>query len=105
MTLDDLKQQCRWVLWKFIMKPGKDKPDKVPFQVNGKMARTNDPSTWSTYADCGAAVSRFDGIGLVLGDVDGVSVWGVDIDGCCDAQTGKFSAESRAVVIGLDSYG
>jgi putative DNA primase/helicase len=69
------------------------------------MARTNDPSTWSTHAECEAVVSGFDGIGLVLGDVDGVSVWGVDIDGCCDALTGKFSPESREVVIGLDSYG
>jgi hypothetical protein len=105
MTLNELKQQRRWVLWKFLQKPGKPKPDKVPFQVNGKMARTNDASTWSTHAECEAVVSSFDGIGLVLGEVDGVAVWGVDIDGCCDALTGKFSAESREVVIGLDSYG
>jgi len=105
MTIDDLKKQRRWVLWRFVQKPGKPKPDKVPFQVNGKMARTNDPSTWSTFAECEAVVSGFDGIGLVLGEVDGVHVWGVDIDGCCDALTGKFSPESREVVIGLDSYG
>jgi len=41
MTLDDLKRQRRWVLWRFILKPGKDKPDKVPFQVGGRMARTS----------------------------------------------------------------
>lgn len=105
MTITELQSQRRWVLWRFIQKPGKDKPDKVPFQVNGKMARTNDPATWSTYAECETAVLHFDGIGLVLGEVDSVSVWGVDIDGCCDALTGKFSAESREVVIGLDSYG
>ena len=29
---------------------------------------------------------------------------GVDIDNCCDAQTGKFTPESREIVIGLDSY-
>src|ERR1035441_1918477 len=105
VSISELQKQRRWVLWRFILKPGKDKPDKVPFQVNGKMARTNDPCTWSTYAECEAVVSGFDGIGPVLGKVDGVSVWGVDIDGCCDALTGKFSAESREVVIGLDSYG
>jgi primase-polymerase (primpol)-like protein len=32
-------------------------------------------------------------------------VWGVDIDGCCDAVTGKFTPESREIVIALDSYG
>jgi hypothetical protein len=105
MTLDELKQQRRWVLWRFVMKPGKDKPDKVPFQISGKMARTNDRSTWSTFSECEAVVSGFDGIGLLLGEVDGACVWGVDIDGCCDALTGKFTAESREVVIALDSYG
>jgi hypothetical protein len=105
MTITELQLQKRWVLWKFIQKPGKDKPDKVPFQRDGRMARTNNPATWSTHAECEAVVSSFDGIGLVLGEVDGVRVWGVDIDGCCDALTGKFTAESREVVISLDSYG
>ena len=105
MTIQELQTQRRWVLWRFVQKPGKDKPDKVPFQRDGRMARTNDPSTWSTHAECAVVVSGFDGIGLVLGDVDGVAVWGVDIDGCCDALTGKFTPESREVVIGLDSYG
>jgi hypothetical protein len=103
-TLEDLKLQRRWVLWRLIHKPGTPKPTKIPFQVNGKMARTNDPATWATHADCEAVVSQFSGIGLVLGEVDGVSVWGVDIDNCCDAVTGKFTPESREVVIGLDSY-
>jgi hypothetical protein len=105
MTFDDLKAQRRWVLWKFVQKPGKEKPDKVPFQLNGKMARTNDPTTWSTYGECEAVASGFDGIGLLLGEVNAVPVWGVDVDGCCDALTGKFSPASRDVVIGLDSYG
>jgi AAA domain len=105
VSIQELQKQRRWVLWRFTMKPGKDKPDKVPFQRDGRMARTNDPSTWSTYSECEAVVSGFDGIGLVLGEVDGVSIWGVDIDGCCDALTWKFTAESREVVIGLDSYG
>lgn len=61
----------------------------------------NNPNTWSTYAECEAVISQFDGMGIVLGR----GVWGVDIDKCCDADTGKFSAESREVVIRLDSYG
>jgi hypothetical protein len=105
MTIDELKQQRRWVLWRLIQKPGTPKPTKVPFQVNGNMARTNDPATWATYAESEGVVSQFSGIGMVLGEVDGVAVWGVDIDNCCDAVTGKFSQESREVVISLDSYG
>ena len=103
VTLEDLKLQRRWVLWRLIQKPG-TKPTKVPFQVNGKKAMTDEPSTWHTFAECDAVVSQFSGIGIILGDVDGIYVWGVDIDNCCDAVTGKFSLESRGVVIALDSY-
>jgi hypothetical protein len=73
----------------------------VPHQPNGRKAMPNKPATWSTYAECQAVVSQFDGLGVALGN----GVWGVDIDKCCDAVEGKFSPESRAVVIELDSYG
>ena len=33
-----------------------------------------------------------------------IQLSGVDIDNCCNAQTGKFTPESREIVIGLDSY-
>ena len=104
MTLAELKLQRRWVCWKLIQKAGSPKPTKIPFQVDGRKARNNDPATWSTYAECLAVASQFSGIGLELGDVDGVNVWGVDFDNCCDAATGKFSPESREVVIRLDTY-
>ncbi len=47
-----------------------------------------------------AVASQFSGVGLVLGNC----IWGVDIDKCCDADTGRFSSESREVVIGLNTY-
>ncbi len=102
---DNLKLQKRWVLWKLEKKPGVEKPTKVPYMPDGRHAMSNNPATWSTFADCAAVVSKFSGIGSVLGEVDGVYVCGVDMDGCCDAATGKFTPESREVVIGLDSYG
>lgn len=91
MTIQELREQRRWVLHK----------SKVPHQPNGRKAMPNKAATWSTYAECQAVVSQFDGLGVVLGN----GVWGVDIDKCCDAATGKFSPESRAVVIELDSFG
>jgi len=101
ITIDDLKQQKRWVCWKLTNVPGKPKPTKVPYQPNGRKAESNEPSTWSTYAECVAVVSNFSGVGCVLGD----GVFGVDIDECCDAVTGKFTPESREIVIALDTYG
>lgn len=100
MTVDELKQQKRWVCWKLTKVPGRDKPTKVPYMPNGRKAENDDPATWSTYADCMAVVSQFSGVGCVLGD----GVFGVDIDECCDVITGKFTPESREIVIALDTY-
>jgi len=100
MTIEALTQQKRWVCWKLTKVPGRDKPTKVPYQTNGRKAEDDDPSTWSTYAECIAVVSQFSGVGYVLGD----GVFGVDIDECCDAVTGKFTPESREIVIALDTY-
>jgi hypothetical protein len=100
VTVEELKQQKRWVCWKLTKVPDRDKPTKVPYMPSGRKAENDDPATWSTYAECNAVVSQFSGVGCVLGD----GVFGVDIDECCDAVTGKFTPESRDIVIGLDSY-
>jgi len=103
VTITELQSQRRWLLWRLEPRKGAkpdEKPTKVPYQPDGRRARANDPVTWSTYAECLAVVSQFSGIGVALGD----GVWGVDIDVCCDAATGKFTPESREIVIGLDSY-
>lgn len=99
MTIDELKQQRRWVLWK--LETVDEKQTKVPYQPSGRKAKANNPETWHTHAECAAVASRFSGVGVVLGN----GVWGVDIDQCCDVTSGKFSPESREIVISLDSYG
>lgn len=99
MTLDELKLQRRWVLWRLETVNGKQ--TKVPYQPNGRKAMANNPATWSTHAECMAVASSFSGVGVVLGN----GIIGVDFDKCCDAATGKFSPESRKIVIDLDSYG
>jgi hypothetical protein len=100
MTIEELKRQKRWVCWELTKVPGRDKPTKVPHMPRGRKAESDDPNTWSTFAECSAVVSQFSGVGCVLGD----GVFGVDIDECCDAVTGKFTPESREIVIGLDTY-
>lgn len=103
LTIEDLKKQRRWIVWRLEAVHGKQ--TKVPYQPSGRKAMANNPATWHTYGECAALASQFSGVGLVLGTMDGVNVWGVDIDGCCDAVTGKFTPETREIVIGLDSYG
>jgi primase-polymerase (primpol)-like protein len=102
LTIEDLKLQKRWVLWRLEKRDGKD--TKVPYQPSGANAASNSPATWMTYADVEPHAHRFSGLGCVLGEVGGVHVCGVDIDNCCDAHARKFTPESREIVIGLDSY-
>ncbi len=102
LTIEALKLQKRWVLWRLEKRDGKD--TKVPYQINGAKAASNRPETWATYAEVSANTVDFSGVGVVLGEVDGIHVSGVDIDNCCDAVTCKFTPESREIVIGLDSY-
>lgn len=104
LTIEDLKAQKRWVLWRLEKRPGESKDTKVPYQMSGAKASSDRPETWVTYAEAAANSVGFSGVGLVMGEVDGVCLCGVDIDACCDAQTGKFTPESREIVIGLDSY-
>lgn len=111
LTIEDLKLQKRWVLWRLEPRPGETTLTKTPYQSNGVKARSSDPSTWvscaaalAAYEAALATSNPFSGVGLVFGTVDGVQLSGVDIDNCCDAHTGKFTTESREIVIGLDSY-
>lgn len=73
----EMMAEDRWVLWKYVDRGGK--PAKVPYQPNGAAAKTNDPSTWTSYARAQEILSTSDvysGVGFVLGDG-----WaGVDLD-------------------------
>jgi hypothetical protein len=96
-----------WFMWRYILKPGKQKPDKVPFQTNGKFAKTNDSSTWNTFDACCAAYNRsgFDGIGFVFdGEVadDGLCYVGADFDRCI--ADGKLVKPARSRIARLQTY-
>src|ERR1700674_1718319 len=99
MTIAELQLQKRWVLWKLQVVNGKE--TKVPYSPSGRHAMANNPATWNTYAACMTVVSQFSGVGLALGD----GIVGIDFDKCCDSVTGKFTPQSREIVIALDSYG
>lgn len=92
---DDIPQalwvERRWVAWRFVWKANKDgggKWDKVPFQPDGRHAKSNDPATWVTALDAESAylTDAFDGVGFVLGDG-----WvGLDLDNVRDVKTGQI---------------
>lgn len=51
----ELKEKQQWVLWMSEIRDGK--PTKIPYQVNGQKAKSNDRTTWTDYrAVCEASV-------------------------------------------------
>ena len=76
----ELKTIPQWVVWRKAVRDGK--PTKVPYQVNGAKAKTNDPSTWTDYQTVCQHAHRFDGIGFVFCAED--PLCGVDLDDCLD---------------------
>lgn len=101
MTLDVLKKQLRWVLWRLEMvrnNRGELVPTKVPYQRSGAHASSTDPATWCCYTEALAAVGGFTGVGVMMGDGLGC----VDLDHC--VVDGKILPWAREIIINLDSY-
>lgn len=69
----ELAERKQWVCWR------DENGRKIPYQPNGTHAKSNDPTTWSTLADCQAA-QGFSGIGYVFAADD--LFCGIDLDGC-----------------------
>jgi KaiC/GvpD/RAD55 family RecA-like ATPase len=98
----DLKCLPQWVLWKTIERGGK--PTKVPYQVNGDEAKSNDPATWDRFEFVLDRYERggYDGVGFVFAECGGLA--GVDLDGCRDPATGKVADWAREIIAKLDTY-
>ena len=78
-----LRDRKEWLLWRYEQRKGAKKRTKVPYQPNGKHAKSNDPATWNDFTTCVKALQtgKFDGIGYVFAD----NQFGIDLDNCVDA--------------------
>lgn len=96
----ELKALPQWILWKKEKRNGKD--TKIPYQVDGNEARSNDRRTWSTFATAVKFYMNggYDGIGFVFSRQD--NYIGVDIDKC--VVDGKPNAFATEIIDALDSY-
>jgi len=79
----ELKIINNWLVWKRTPVEGRDKPTKVPHQVNGRKAASTISDTWTNFP---AAVSayqdgrgKYDGIGFCLTEETPI---GIDLDHC-----------------------
>ena len=87
---DELKAELHWIVWKTVYRD--DKPTKVPFQVSGYPAKSNDPHTWASFDEAVERMDGYDGIGFMFSEHD--PYCGVDLDGC-RAAGGEVGGQQR----------
>jgi len=101
---NELKTLKQWVLWKAT--PIKNRIAKIPFSINGKWAKTNDSSTWSSFEEVVKSFNDgdFNGIGFVFTKDD--PYCGIDIDSCLEIDGYKpmLTEEASYIVDLLQSY-
>jgi putative DNA primase/helicase len=96
----ELTQQRKWCVWCWEFRDGQW--TKPPYQVDGNFAKSNDPTTWTSFNAVLQAVNhngRYDGIGFMLnGDYTGV-----DWDDCIKP-SGDIDPQALAEVEAINSY-
>ncbi|MDR3602075.1 MAG: hypothetical protein P4L49_16575 [Desulfosporosinus sp.] len=100
---EELKTRPQWVLWKLETRKGKE--TKVPYQIDGKMAKSTMHRTWNSFQKVCETLKnqpkRYSGIGYVFSQDD--PYVGLDIDGCID-EFGKISDGAKEIIYTLQSY-
>ena len=92
MTIEELKTQRRWVLWRY------EPAGKVPYQVTGHKASSINPSSWTTWAAAQPYTPDYDGVGIMLGEPLG----GADLDHC--VENGVVKPWAQQIVDRLKTY-
>ena len=101
---ESLRERRQWIVWRTDKRGIDDKPTKLPFAIDGSMAKSNDPSTWSTYAKACAAFAggNYSGIGFMFAEDD--PFCGIDLDGCREGKTGVVADWAREIIQTLNTY-
>lgn len=80
----EMANRKQWVVWKYVQKPGKDKPDKMPYTMKGESSDWSNisSSTHGSYEDALKFKSSrgYDGIGFVFTKDDPFVF--IDLDNC-----------------------
>lgn len=104
MNLDRIPKSLRechqWILWRHITRDGRE--TKLPMQVNGKPAESNNPETWTSFEAIEPWIGDTDGPGFVFGPSD--PFCGIDLDGCRDPKTGVVADWARDILREMDTY-
>lgn len=85
---EELKKMCNWCNWQYQKRKGQKKLTKIPYHPEtGKPAKSNDPSTWSSFEQVIETLAKgyYDGIGFFFTP----PYFGVDIDHMDDMEQGQ----------------
>ena len=98
----ELKDCGQWCVWKVVDRDGH--VTKLPYQINGAMAKSNDPETWATFGQVKDRylLGSWDGIGFVFSDED--PYCGVDLDGCRNPETGLIVPWAKKIILEFATY-
>jgi hypothetical protein len=104
-AIDELRARHQWVAWKYVMRAGAAKPDKLPVNpMTGSLASHSTPATWGSYlmARERQRKDNLAGVGFCLAWDDDLT--GIDIDSCRDPDTGEFEPWIQEIVNLAETY-
>jgi hypothetical protein len=73
---ESIKEMPRWHVWNYSREGV-----KIPLQLDGRPAKSNDPATWGSFEDAVSCSKFYQGVAFELGDGPLV---GIDLDNCFD---------------------
>jgi putative DNA primase/helicase len=98
-----LRSRPQWVGWRYETRDGKQ--TKVPINAHtGRLAKSNDPGTWTPYETALAAAEKYEleGVGYMFSEDD--PFIGIDIDDCRDAETGVIASWAQEIMDSVPTY-
>jgi putative DNA primase/helicase len=101
----ELRDYPHWVGWRFVQRPDRPKPDKVPVNPRtGAWAKPNDPRTWAPFHDALDVYERrrLDGVGFMF-TKEGPHT-GIDLDACRDPHSGRLDPWAEEIAAAIKSY-
>lgn len=106
---EEMKASPNWILWKYEYRKdskGNLKKTKVPYQINGEKAKSDNPETWNSLENVIKTFKkypdRYDGIGFVFSLDTGIM--GIDFDRIRNPETGEWDQEALQEIKSLNSY-
>ncbi len=103
---EELKVLKRWVVWKYVERPGAEKPTKPPYNAaTDELAESNNSVTWSTFEVALKALEtgKYEGLGFMFGyeESNGITYSGVDLDNLTSPEKWE---EANQIIKFFDSY-